>query len=140
MLFDREVRTALIKECVLKDFIRFGKSFFHISEFQGDLFVNVSFFAVFMNARLRGRQRLFGIGDGRENLVIHVNQIQRFKRCQFFTSNNRGNRIAHVPHVIDAKSLLILADREDSVLDGKILPGENQIYARMCHGARNVDF
>ena len=81
MLLDREVRTALIKECVLKDFIRFGKSFFHISEFQGDLFVNVSFFAVFMNARLRGRQRLFGIGDGRENLVIHVNQIQRFKRC-----------------------------------------------------------
>src|SRR5689334_18355715 len=42
--------------------------------------------------------------------------------------------------MVDAKPLLILADGENSVLDGKIFSGENQINARMHVGARRIDF
>src|SRR5438477_9125653 len=32
-----------------------------------------------------------------------------------------GNRITHMPHVIDAKGLLVLADRQDAVLNREVL-------------------
>jgi hypothetical protein len=42
--------------------------------------------------------------------------------------------------VIDAKSLLILANRKNPVLAGDVFAGEDQMHARMSEGARHVDF
>jgi hypothetical protein len=41
--------------------------------------------------------------------------------------------------VIEAKRLLILADRQNTVFDGHILAGEHKIDAGVRRGTRNVD-
>ena len=45
-----------------------------------------------------------------------------------------------MPHVIDAKGLLVLADRQDAVLNREVLSGEHQIDARVCQRAQSIDF
>ncbi len=47
--------------------------------------------------------------------------------------------IADMANVIGAERLLVLTDRNNSVLDRQIFPGENEINARMRHRARNID-
>ncbi len=41
--------------------------------------------------------------------------------------------------VIDAESLLVLADRKNSVFDGQVFAGEDEVDAGMGSGARSVD-
>ena len=101
VLLDGKMRASLVEERVLKDFVRFRNSLFHVAEFQRHKLVNVSFFAVFVDARLGSRQRLFGIRNRRQNLVIHIDQVQGFKCRQFLAGYNCSDRITHVPHMID---------------------------------------
>jgi hypothetical protein len=45
-----------------------------------------------------------------------------------------------MPHVIDAQRLLVLADRQNSVLNRKVLPDQNQIHSWMRERSRGIDF
>src|SRR5437773_7165409 len=44
-------------------------------------FVNVPFLAVFVDARLRSREGFFRIGDGRQDFIVDIDQIERFEGC-----------------------------------------------------------
>ena len=140
VLLDRQMRAALIEKSVFEDFVGFGKAFLHIAKLQRHALVNVAFFAVIVNARLGSCERFFGVGDRRQDFVLDVDQVQSLERGQLFARDDGSDRISDVAHVIDAKRLLVLADRQNSVLDGHVFSGENQIHARMSRGARRVDF
>jgi len=67
------------KKC-LKDSSASAKDFSNIAEFQGDALMNVAFFAVLVNARFGSGEDFFGIGDGGENFVLDVDEVQSFER------------------------------------------------------------
>ncbi len=125
VLLDRKMCVPLIKKSILEHFVRFLKPLVYIAKFQRHALMNVSFFPVLMNPRHRSRQRFFRVGDRRQNLVIHINQVQRFKRRQLLAGDHRRNRITDVAHVIQAKRLLVLAHRQNSIFDGEIFSVEN---------------
>ena len=72
VLLDGKMRVSLVEKSVLKNLICFGKPFLDVSELQGHELVNVSFLAVFVNARLWSHERFFGIGDGCQDFIVHI--------------------------------------------------------------------
>src|SRR5229473_5803119 len=139
MLFDGEMRVSLKEKSVLENFICFGKAFFHVAKLQRHEFMNVPFFAVLVNARFGSCESLLGIGDRRQAVIVDVDQVQRLEGSQLFARDDGGDGISDVPHAVDTKSLLILADGKNSVLDGDLFPSEYEIHSGMSGGARSVD-
>src|SRR6202790_325270 len=131
---------ALIEESVFEDFVGFGETVCDVAEGQRDAFVDVAFFAVIVNAWLGRGESFFRIGDGGEEVVFDVDEIEGFEGGEFFASDYGGYGIADVTNVIDAEGLLVLTDGEDAVFDGDIFAGEDQIDAGMGLGAGDVDF
>ena len=140
MLLDGKMGVSLKEKSVLKDLIGFGKAFFHVAKLQCHELVNVPLFAVFVNARRRCCQSFFGIGDGRQDFIVDVDQVERFEGRQLLARDDRSDGISNVPHTIDAKSLFVLADGKNSVLDGNVLARKNQIHSWVSGGARGFDF
>ena len=134
MLLDGKMRVSLKEKCVFENFISFGKAFFHVAELQRHEFMNVPFFAVFVNAWFGSCECLFGIGDRRQDFIIDIDQVQRLESCQLLARDDGSDGISDVPHAVDAKGLLVLADRENSVLDGNVFPREHEIHSRVCGG------
>ena len=93
-----------------------------------------------MNSRPRSRQSFLGTGYRRQDFIIDIDQVQRFKCRQFLARDDGGDRISHVPHAVDTKGLLVLADGKNPVLDGNVFPRQHQIHSRVSGGARRVDF
>ena len=81
VLLNGKMSVSLEEKRVFEDFICFGKAFFHVAEFQSHEFVNVPLFAVFVDARLGSRQGFLGIGDGGQDFIVDIDQVQRFKCC-----------------------------------------------------------
>src|SRR5256885_10713172 len=79
MLLDGKMGVSLKEKSVLKNFIGFGKAFFHVAKLQCHELVNVPLFAVLVDARFWSRQRFFGIGDGRQGFIVDVDQVERFE-------------------------------------------------------------
>ncbi len=125
VLLDRKMRASLIEKRVLEDFVGLGEAGIDVAKFQRHALVNVSLLAVVVNAR-RGRgESFFRVGNGGEDFVFDVNEMQSFGRDEFFARDDGGDRISDVAHMIDAKCLLVLTDRQDSVFNRQILSGEN---------------
>src|SRR2546430_745619 len=125
MLLDGKMGIPLKEKSVLKDLIGFGKAFFHVAKLQCHQLVNVSLFAVLVDARFWSRQSFFGIGDGRQDFIVDVDQVERFEGRQLLARDDRSDGISNVPHVVDAKSLFVLADGKNSVLDRNIFPRQD---------------
>src|ERR1700674_3577948 len=140
VLLDGKMRASLVEKNVFKDFVGFGERFFNITEFQGDALVNIAFFAVLVDARFGGGESFFGGGDGGEKFVVDVDEVQSFERGEFLAGDDGSDGITDVAHVIEAEGLLVLADGKNSILDGQILPGENQIDTGVSESAGSVDF
>jgi hypothetical protein len=139
VLLDGEMRAALVEKSVFEDFVGFGEGFFNVAEFEGDAFVDVAFLAVVVNAGFRSGQGFFRIGDGGEDFVVDIDEVEGFEGGELFAGDDGGNRIADVADVINAESLLVLADGKDSVCDGEVFSGENQIDAGMGESAGSID-
>ena len=140
VLLDGEMGVALKEKSVLENFISLGKAFFHIAEFQRHKFMNISLFAVFVNPWLGSRQRFLGIGNRREDFIVDINQVERFEGRKFLARDDGGDGISDVAHAINAKSLLVLADRKNSVLDRDVFAGKHEINSRVGRRARYIDF
>jgi len=98
VLLDGKMRAALVEKSVFKDFVGFGERFFNIAEFQGDALMNVAFFAVLVNARFGSGESFFGIGDGGENFVLDVDEVQSFERGELLAGDAvRGAQRARAP-------------------------------------------
>jgi hypothetical protein len=102
VLLDREMRIALIEECILKNFVGFREAQLDVSEFKSNTLVDVSFFAVVVNARFGSDKSFLGTGDRRQNFVVDSDQVQRLESGELFASDDCSDRIADVPHMIDA--------------------------------------
>src|SRR6266404_5163437 len=139
VLLDRQMRVALIEESVLEDLVGFRESLIHVAEFERDTFVDVAFVAVIVNARSRSCEGFFGVGDRCEDFVLHLNQIESFKRDQLFAGDYRGHWIADMADAVEAKRLFVLADRKNAIFDGEIFASEYEVDAGVRGGARNVD-
>jgi len=139
VLLDGEMRVALIKESVFKDFVGFGEALIDVAEFQGDAFMDVAFIAVIVNARRRSGQSLLWIGDSGQQFVFDFDQVQSLKCDQLFASDYGGDGITNMADVINAQGLLILTDRKDSVFDGEIFAGEDKVDAGVSGSARSID-
>jgi hypothetical protein len=88
VLLDGEMRAALVEKNVFKDFVGFGERFFNIAELQRDAFMNIALFAVLVNARFGSGESFFGIGDGGENFVVDVDEVQSFERDEFLAGDD----------------------------------------------------
>src|SRR6267142_1164286 len=139
VLLDGEMRASLIEENVFKDFVGFGERFFNIAEFQSDALMNVALFAVLVDARFGSGERFFGIGDGGENFVLDVDEVQSFERGELLAGDDGSDGITDVAHMIEAEGLLVLADGKNPVLDGQVFPGKNQIDSGVSESAGGVD-
>src|SRR5260370_34932657 len=107
------MRAPLIEKRVLEDFVGLGESGIHVAEFQRHALVNVSLLAVLVNAR-RGRgESFFRVGNGGEDFVFDVNKMQSFGRDEFFASDDGGDRISNMWHMIEAKGLPAMTDTSD---------------------------
>src|SRR6266566_3087407 len=100
VLLDRKMRIPLIEKTVFEDFIRFGKAFFHIPKLQRHQLVNVAFFPVFVDSRLRSRQSFLGVRYRLQNFILDVDQVQSFKCSEFLSRDDRSDRISNMPHMI----------------------------------------
>jgi len=139
VLLDREMGAALVEENVFEDFVGFGEGFFNVAEFEGDAFVDVAFFAVIVDARFGSGESFFGIGDSGQDFVVDVDEVESLEGGELLAGDDGGDRIADVADVIDAEGLFVLTDGKDSVFDGEIFAGENQIDAGMGEGAGGAD-
>src|SRR5258708_9335719 len=133
------MRVSLKEKCVFKNFIGLGKAFFNVVKLQRHEFMNVSFFAVFVNAWFGSREGLLGIRDRGQDVIVDIDQVQRLEGCQLFARDDGSDAIPYVPHAVDTKSLLILADVKNSVLDVYLFPSEYEIHSAMSGAARSVD-
>src|SRR5438445_10742697 len=115
VLFDGQMRVALIEESVFEDFVSLREAVLNVAEFQGDTFVDVAVVAVIMDARGRGGESFFGIGNGCEEFVFNVDKVECFKRDQLLASDYRGDWIANMPDMVEAEGLLILADGQNPI-------------------------
>ncbi len=134
------MRVALVEERIFEDFVGFGEALLDIAKLKSDALVNVAFLAVIVDAWFGSGEGFFGIGDGWQNLVFDIDQVQRLEGRQFFARNYCRNGIADVPHMIDAECLLVLTDGENAVLDGQVFSREDQIHSGMRDSTRCVDF
>ena len=139
MLFDGQMRIALVEKRVLEHEVGLAKGRLDIAETERHDLVDVVLVAVRMNGPLRRLEAVFWRGDGRERRVLDVDEVERFKRRQLVTRYHRGDRVADESHAVDGERVLVLAHREDSVAGGEILAGQDQVNARMGEGARHVD-
>ena len=72
VLLNGQVRVALEEKYILEDLIGLPKSILDIAEFQGYALVDISFFAVIVNARLAKSQTLFGVRNCGQDFVINI--------------------------------------------------------------------
>ncbi len=139
VLLDWQMRIALVEEQILENVVGLGERFVHVAELEGLKAVDIALLAVALDARLGRRERLLGIGDGLERLVLDVDEIERLERGLLVAGDHRGDRVAHVAHALRRERVLVLRHRQDPEGDRKILAGEHEVHARACLRARHVD-
>ncbi len=101
--------------------------------------MDVAFLAIGVDPRLRCSQRLFRVGDRGQRLVVDFDQVERLLGRPLVPRDHRGDGIAHVPHLLAAQRLLVLADRQDAELAADVAPGEHEVDARRRFGLAGVD-
>jgi len=93
VLLDGEMRASLVEKSVFKDFVGFSERFFDVAEFQRDALMNIAFFAVVVNARFGSGESFFGIGDGGEDFVIDVDEVQSFEGGELLAGDDGSDGI-----------------------------------------------
>src|SRR6266852_1854753 len=102
--------------------------------------MDVPLFAVIVDPWLRSRQSFLGIGYRLKDFIIDIDQVESLKRRQLLARDDGSDWISDVPHAVDTKGLLVLADGKNPVLDGNVFPRQHQVHSRVSDGARRVDF
>ena len=140
VLFDRQVRVALIEERVFEHAVGVGKRLRDVAEPERHRLVNIPAVAVVVDARLGIGEALLGLRVGAQRFVGDADVVERLEGGEFITGNHRGDRIADEAHAIDRQRVLVLADRQDAVADRKIGAGQHQIDAgpRQCAAIRRA--
>ena len=138
MLFNGQVRVALIKECVFEYLISVGKGLVDVAESERDNLVDVAAVAVLVDG-VGCDQSFFRARNRLQWCVLDVDQIERFERRQFVACDDRRHRVADEPDALDRQGILVLTDRKNAVRDRKIASGQDQVDAGMRQGASHVD-
>jgi hypothetical protein len=117
VLLDRQVRVALEEEHVLEHVVSAGDRLVHIAERVRLQAVDVPLLAVVVDARLGHGERFLGRGNRREQLVLHVDQVERLGRGLLVPGDHRCDRVADIAHRARRKGMLVLRDRQDAERD-----------------------
>ena len=96
VLFDRQMCVALKKEIVFEYFVRFFERLVHIAKIEGDPFVNVALFAVFMDTWFGVFETFLRVVEGAQSVVLYVDILHRLKGGRFVDSDDRRDRIADI--------------------------------------------
>jgi hypothetical protein len=108
MLLHRQVGVALEEEDVLTDQVGAREGGLDVPELQRDALVDVGAVAVLVDSHLRVRERVEDGHEGRERLVVDVDQSARLLRGLFVDGGNGGDRVADHPDLLGAERLLVL--------------------------------
>ncbi len=139
MLLHREVRAALEEKGVFAHQVGVSKPLLHVAELEVNQLVQVPQVAVLVDAGLGVGERVHGVGDGAQRLVLDGDAAERGGGCLLAGRRHGRHGIAHEPHLVEGKRVLVLTDREDSKRDGEVLAGEHGLHARERGGLRRVD-
>ena len=101
---------ALIKSDVFPDEVGLGKADFHVAEFVDLSPMDVAVFPVFMDARLGGVERSLDRRDGRKQLVLDSDQIERLGRNVFVYRSDGGHGVSHHADLANRQRVFIFAD------------------------------
>ena len=104
VLLERQVRVAFVEEHVLEDVVGIGERLVDVAELHRHLLVDVAFDAVVMDPRFARRQRLVVVGDGRQPLVLHVDEVSGLGRGDLIARDDERDRIADEPNLVDARA------------------------------------
>ncbi len=86
---------------------------------------------VFVDQVRLGLHRLFWIEPRRQQLVLHVDQLQRLLRRRLAHRCHARNVVADIPHLVDDQRVLIMSNRKYAVGSRRVLTGDD------CHHAFN---
>src|SRR5205085_5984812 len=139
VLFERQMRVALIKKDIFADVIGFIEAFGNIAEFERHALMNVAGVAVVVYARLINVNAFFNRRDGLEPFVFDFDQIHRLERRVFVNSGDSGNRVANHTDFIDAERVFVLADRQYAVRNRQIASGNDGYNSGELERAGYVD-
>ena len=128
MIFEREMRVALIKIILFKNIIRFRKPRVQIAKFQRHHFVNVVMVGMFarMNRVARFVERFVHRHNRRQRFVLDVNELQRAFGGFNIQRRHRRHRVADKTHLVHAQRLFVLTARQNPVLDWHIASGNHR--------------
>jgi hypothetical protein len=123
------VGVALVEERVLEHAVGVGQCLFDVAEAERHRLVDVAGIAVLVDARLRMREAVLGIGIGAQRLVLDVDEVERFEGRQFVARDHGRHRIADEADAIDRQGMLVLAHRQDAVGNREIIAGQDEVDA-----------
>src|SRR5712692_532191 len=139
MLLDWEVCAPLIEESVFEHLVSTGESPLDVTKFERYGFVDVAVVAVVMDARLVMRQAVLQRAEDPERFVLDIDQIERFEGRQLVARDDRRHWIPHEADTIDGERVLVLADGQDSIRDGKVPARQDQVHSWMSERPGDID-
>ena len=129
---------ARAEEVVFADGVRLGKTFFHVAKVVVVFLFDVMGLVVVDPVRLR-LHGLAGVEEGRQEFVVHFDQIQSLHRSLVGDGGDRSDVIAHVARLINSKRSFIVADGQDTVPAGKIFAGDDCDNAGQGRGLGGIN-
>ena len=163
VLLQRQMGAALVKRDVFPDEVGLGKAYFHVAEFV-DLIKVMSSRTKSASANLLPRRRIhrpvsdgycriphihgyearvvecsLDRGDGREEFVLDVNQIQRFGRHIFIHRGDGGHRVSHHADLANRQRVFIFADGQSPVWDRQVFSEEHHLDAWITFRLGGID-
>ena len=139
VLLHRQMRAALEEQEIFAYQIGGREPLVHVAELEVDELVEVAAVAVVVDARLRVRNGMLGVRDGRQRLVRHVDQLERGGRDVLAHRGHARHGVTHEPHLVDRQGVLVLAHRQDAERDRQVPSGQHGFHARERPGFRWVD-
>ena len=139
VLFHREVRAALEEKRVLAHQVGVSESLLHVAELEVNQLVQVAPVAVVVDAGLGVGERVSGVGDRAQRLVLHGDAAERGGGRLLAGRGDGRHGIAHEPHLLEGERVLILTDREDPKRDREVLTRKHGLHTRKRGGSRRVD-
>jgi hypothetical protein len=131
---DRGVGGAFEEVLALDHHVGGGEPGIHVAELEQDLLAEVAGLAVGVDLHRARVERLLRVEVGGQELVHHLDGIERLDGGVLVDRRHRGHAVAHVEHLVQGQRILVGRPRDDAVGDGKVAAGDHRVHAR--HGQR----
>jgi hypothetical protein len=139
VLFEGDVRAALVEKEVLVDAVGVREPSVDVAELHRDELVEVARVAVVVDARLGSRDGVFDRADRRQRLVVDFDRIERVERRVFVDRGDGGDGVSHVTNAVERERVLVLRHRKDPERDREVPTGRGGDDSGHPERLRHVD-